>query len=75
MEILKEIIRSLTPKNFHKTCLLKKTRVKINADSLLEHIIVLELYTLLTIIAFHKLFILGIDKYVVGDHGDAWQFI
>jgi hypothetical protein len=28
---------------------------------------------LLTILAFHKLFILGIDKYIIGDFGDPWQ--
>jgi len=50
----------------------KRVHIKIDADSVLEHIIVLELYTLLTILAFRKLFILGIDNYVIGDHGDAW---
>jgi hypothetical protein len=52
----------------------KKVHYKIS-ESILEHVIVLELYALLTILAFHKLFVLGIDKYVIGDHGDAWQFI
>jgi hypothetical protein len=42
-------------------------------EEVLEHIIVLEVYTLLTILAFHKLFILGIDKYIIGDFGDPWQ--
>jgi hypothetical protein len=49
--------------------------MKINWQKILEHIIIIELYILLTILAFHKLFILGIDKWVIGDHGDAWQFI
>jgi len=43
-------------------------------EEVLEHIIVIELYTLLTILAFHNLFILGFDKFLIGDHGDAWQF-
>lgn len=42
---------------------------------LLENIIVLELYTLLTFPAFYKIFILGFDKYIIGDHGDGWHFI
>ena len=49
--------------------------MKIDKKTILEHIVVLEIYTLLTIIAFRKVFILGIDEWVIGDHGDAWQFI
>jgi hypothetical protein len=45
------------------------------SDEVLEHIIIIEVYILLTILAFHKIFILGIDKWVIGDHGDAWHFI
>jgi hypothetical protein len=44
-------------------------------DTFLEHIIVIEIYTLLTIIVFHKVFVLGIDKYIIGDFGDPWQSI
>lgn len=52
-----------------------KFKFRFNPITILEHIIVIEIYILLTIIAFHKLFILGFDKWVIGDHGDAWQFI
>jgi hypothetical protein len=50
-------------------------QIKFNANSVLEHIIVLELYILLTILAFHKLFILGIDRVLIGDGGDAYQHV
>ena len=53
----------------------KKFSKRVNVDSILEHVIVLELYTLLTIIAFHKVFILGIDKVLIGDGGDAYQHV
>jgi hypothetical protein len=76
MEKVKKMINSLCSKISYIFHFLKKRiNIKINANSVLEHIIVLELYTLLTILAFRKLFILGIDNYVIGDHGDAWQFI
>jgi hypothetical protein len=44
-------------------------------STFLEHIIVIEIYTLLTIIVFHKIFVLGFDKYIIGDYGDGWHFI
>jgi len=69
------MIDSLFHKIFGVFRFLKNSHIKINQILFLEHIVVLELYTLLTILAFHKLFILGIDNYVIGDHGDAWQFI
>jgi hypothetical protein len=30
---------------------------------------------LLTILAFHKLFILGIDNVLIGDGGDAYHYV
>jgi len=76
MENIKKMIDSLPSKiSYIFRFLKKRVHIKINTNSVLEHVIVLELYTLLTILAFHKLFILGIDNYVIGDHGDAWQFI
>lgn len=44
-------------------------------NALLEHVIVIEIYTLLTVIVFYKIFILGFDKYIIGDYGDGWHFI
>lgn len=41
----------------------------------LEHILVIEIFTLLTILAFHKIFTQGFDRYIIGDYGDAWHFI
>jgi hypothetical protein len=74
MENIKKMINSLCSKiSYIFRFLKKRVHIKINTDSVLEHIIVLELYTLLTILAFHKLFILGIDKYIIGDFGDPWQ--
>jgi hypothetical protein len=76
MENVKKMIDSLSSKFSYIFHFLKKRiHIKINVDSFLEHIIVLELYTLLTILAFHKLFILGIDKVLIGDGGDAYQFL
>jgi hypothetical protein len=75
MENVKKMIDNLFHKIFGVFRFLKNSHIKINQILFLEHIVVLELYTLLTILAFHKLFILGIDNYVIGDHGDAWQFI
>jgi hypothetical protein len=76
MENVKKMINSLYYKisrTFHS--LKKNIHLKINTNSVLEHIIVLELYTLLTILAFHKLFILGVDKVLIGDGGDGYQFL
>jgi hypothetical protein len=76
MENVKKMIDSLSSKISYIFHFLKKrVHIKINVNSVLEHIIVLELYTLLTILAFHKLFILGIDKVLIGDGGDAYQHI
>jgi hypothetical protein len=76
MENVKKMIDSLSSKFSYIFHFLKKRiHIKINTDSVLEHIIVLELYTLLTILAFHKVFILGIDKVLIGDGGDAYQHI
>lgn len=44
-------------------------------EEILEHIIVIEIYILLTILAFHRLFILGFNEWIIGDFGDAWQSI
>jgi hypothetical protein len=76
MESIKKMIGILPHKISHIFRFLKKrVHIKINANSVLEHVIVLELYTLLTILAFHKLFILGIDKVLIGDGGDAYQHV
>jgi len=42
---------------------------------ILEHVIVLGLYILLTLIVFYKIFILDINEWIIGDHADAWEFI
>jgi hypothetical protein len=76
MENVKKMINSLSSKFYYIFPFLRKRiHIKIDADSVLEHIIVLELYTLLTILAFHKVFTLGIDKVLIGDGGDAYQHI
>ena len=69
-------LRGITPILFLLFHFLKKgVHININANSVLEYIIVLQLYTLLTILAFHKLFILGIDNVLIGDGGDAYHYV
>lgn len=47
-----------------------------NKMSLLdENTIVLLLFSILTFIVFRKLFTLGVTDWIIGDHGDGWQFI
>jgi hypothetical protein len=44
-------------------------------EEILDHIVVIEVYVLLTILVFRQIFVLGFNEYIIGDFGDAWQFV
>lgn len=49
------------------------TRRRKNRGVFFDHVLVLLLLTIMTLIVFRKIIALGPSKWIIGDHGDPWQ--